>query len=89
MRKVSNFCDYFVICNGASNRRVKAIAQGIDEGLGKVEIRIWHAEGQEEALWILLDVGDIVVHIFDKNIRDFYNLEYLWRDAPRIDWSTN
>jgi len=89
MRKISNFCDYFVICNGASDRRVRAIAQGIDEGLEKNNIKTGHIEGIKEALWILLDIGDIIVHIFDKEVRDFYNLEYLWRDAPRIAWDMN
>jgi ribosome-associated protein len=87
MRKVSNFCDFFVICDGASDRRVRTITKAIDEGLGQINIKVSHIEGEQEAMWVLLDIGDIVVHIFEDKVRDFYNLEYLWRDAPRIEWS--
>ena len=86
MKKISNLCDYFVICSGSSDRQVRAIAQSIDEGLEKGNTKIWHREGAQEARWMLLDMGDIVVHIFDQSIRDFYKLEYLWRDAAKIDW---
>jgi len=86
MSKISNLCDYFIICHASSDRRVRAIAQGIDEGLEEVNTKIWHREGEQEALWVLLDIGDIVIHIFDKEIRDFYNLEYLWREASQVEW---
>ena len=87
MRKISNFCDYFVICHATSDRRVRGIIKGIDEGLAEINIKVKNIEGIQEALWVLLDIGDIVVHVFEDKVRDFYNLEYLWRDAPRIEWN--
>ncbi len=82
MRKTSNITDFFVICSAPSDRRVKAIADNIQEKLAERNYRIWHREGYVQALWILLDCGDVVVHVFKKDIRDFYNLEKLWADAP-------
>ncbi|MDP2939350.1 MAG: ribosome silencing factor [Candidatus Omnitrophota bacterium] len=84
MRGIVNFCDFFVIASGLVDRHVRAIAQGIAEGLKNLGLKPWHAEGEEQAQWILLDFGDCVVHIFEKSIRDFYDLEYLWQDAPRV-----
>ena len=86
MRKVVNFCDYFVICTSSSDRRVRAIADGIDEGLSKVGLKIRFIQGLQEARWILLDTGDIVVHIFIQELREFYGLEHLWQNAPRVNW---
>lgn len=83
MQKVSNFTDFFVICDGASARQVRAIADNVLEKLRGHRQRAWHVEGYEEASWVLLDYIDVVVHIFYKDIRDFYSLERLWQDAPR------
>ncbi len=91
MRKVANFCDYFVICSGTSDRQVKAIAQGIDDGLHEKGIKVRKKQGlktnktQNLPVWVLLDFGDIVVHIFDDNSRKFYELEHLWQEATLID----
>ncbi len=76
-------CDYFVIASAESSRRVKTISAAIVEGLYKAGIRINHMEGEKEALWVLLDYGDIVVHVFYTTTREFYNLERLWQDAPK------
>lgn len=75
-------CDYFVICHGDSNTQVEAIAKNVD-GLVKKKTGEdpWHSEGWENAEWILLDYVDIVVHIFQKEARDFYGVERLWADA--------
>ena len=86
MRKVVNFCDYFVICTGSSDRRVHAIVDGIDEGLSKVGLKIRFTQGLKEARWILLDTGDIVVHILIQELREFYGIEHLWQNAPRVNW---
>lgn len=83
MGKVSNFTDFFVICDGASTRQTRAIADNVLEKLRGQRQRAWHVEGYKEASWILLDYVDVVVHIFYKEIRDFYSLERLWQDAPR------
>ena len=82
MRKIPSVCNYFVIASGTSTTQVKAIADNIVEKLkGKGE-RVWHVEGQREALWILLDYGDIVAHVFSEEMRKFYELERLWGDVP-------
>ena len=86
MRKSVNFCDYFVICTGSSDRRVHAIAAGIDEGLSNLALKIRFRHGLQESRWVLLDTGDIVVHIFIPELREFYGLEHLWQDAPRVNW---
>lgn len=97
MRAVANFCDYFIICSGTSDRQVKAIAEGIEEGLDELGIKVRYRQGlrgvnpikqlgTEEMIgsWVLLDMGDVVVHVFEPNAREFYALEYLWRDAPEV-----
>ena len=87
MRAVSNITDYFIICSAPSTRRVQAISEGIEEKLFKKNIKHWHIEGKREALWVLIDYGDVIIHIFYDKIRDFYNLERLWHDAPRERFS--
>ncbi len=86
MRKVVNFCDYFVICSGTSSRQVAAIADGIDDGLRGLGMKVRHKQGFKDSTWGLLDLGDVVVHIFETDTREFYGLEYLWQDAPKIQW---
>jgi len=83
MRKMSSVCDYFVIASGTSTTQVRAIADNIDRCLKEKRARIWHKEGEREALWILLDAGDVVAHIFQDQTRKFYDLERLWIDAPQ------
>jgi len=83
MKKVSAYCDFFVIAGGQSSRKVKAIGDGVIEGLQKKGMRVYHVEGEKDAMWMLLDCDDIVVHIFHNETRSFYNLERLWHDAPK------
>ena len=87
MRKVTNFCDFFVICSGSSDTRVNAIAQGVIEGLEQKSKRVYHTEGNGQANWVVIDLGDILVHVFDNDTRDFYNLEHLWQDAARVAYN--
>ena len=84
MRKVCNFTDYFVIASGGSDRKVKAIAEGIEEALNKKRIRVRHKDGYQQASWIVLDCMDVVAHVFHNQTREFYLLERLWSDAPRV-----
>ncbi len=78
--------NYFVICDGTSNTHVDAIADSVEELVKKnVSEKPFHVEGRQNAEWILLDYSDVIVHIFQKPIRDFYNLEELWADAKRQD----
>jgi len=85
MRRVSSYTDYFLICSGKSDRQVQAIAQRIAEVLGEVGIQPLGLEGMSEGKWVLMDYGDLVIHVFLEPIRRFYDLEGLWIDAPRID----
>lgn len=83
VKKSSILCDYFVVASAESSRRVKTISTAIVEGLYKVGVRINHMEGEKEALWVLLDYSDVIVHVFYTETRKFYNLERLWQDAPK------
>jgi ribosome-associated protein len=85
MRGVSSYTDYFLICSGKSDRQVQAIAQRVAEVLGEGGIQPLGLEGMSEGKWVLMDYGDLVVHVFLEPIRRFYDLEGLWVDAPRID----
>jgi ribosome-associated protein len=85
MRETSSITDYFLICSGGSTRQVQAIADAIDEQMsqsGEVSLGI---EGYREARWILMDYGDVIVHVFAQDTREFYDLERLWANAPKID----
>jgi ribosome-associated protein len=83
MEAVSNIARYFVICSASSTRRVNTVAEGIEEDLLKVGQNRWHIEGMREGIWVVIDYGDVLAHIFYKKIRDFYNLERLWHDVPK------
>lgn len=85
LKELTSITDYFVICTGDSDTQIKAIADEIDKKLRDENIKVWHIEGYESLNWVLLDYVDVVVHIFRKETREFYNLEKLWGDAPVID----
>jgi len=82
LRKLVSFTDYFVICSADSDTQVKAIADEVDRVLSDDGIKCWHKEGLKALSWVLLDYVDVVVHVFKKDAREFYNLEKLWGDAP-------
>ena len=82
---LSSVADHFLICSGASDRQVKAIADAIDEQLREHGERPLSIEGYQEASWILIDCADLVIHIFDHDTRRFYDLERLWGRAERVD----
>jgi ribosome-associated protein len=84
LEKVSDFTDYFVIASGTSERQVQAIADGILERLRADGVRPLHVEGYNRGQWVLLDFGDLVVHVFEEEPRRFYALERLWGDAPDV-----
>lgn len=81
---ISGFTDYFLICSGGSERQVQAIADGVQEKLREKKSRPLHVEGYNRAQWVLLDYGDLVVHVFQEEPRRFYSLERLWGDAPDV-----
>ncbi|MFV0437581.1 MAG: ribosome silencing factor [Desulfopila sp.] len=84
VRGMSSFTDYFVVMSGRSTRHVQGLAEIIEGELRSKRVRTSKAEGLQEAMWVLLDFDDVVVHIFYHDQREFYNLEGLWHDAPRI-----
>ncbi len=83
MREVTVITDYFVICHGTSAVHMRAIADRVMERFEERRVRPMGSEGYRHADWVLLDYGDVVVHIFSEEARDFYSLERLWDDAPR------
>jgi len=87
MADASSITDYFFICSGGSQRQVQAIADAIDEQLKKAGSTSLGVEGYREGHWILMDYGDVIVHVFSQETRDFYDLERLWANAPKIDLS--
>ena len=85
LRSLTTFSDFFVICSADSDTQVKAIADEIDKSLRDEGIKCWHKEGYMALSWVLLDYVDVVVHVFKKDAREFYNIEKLWGDAPSIE----
>ncbi len=81
LRKLTSPSDFFVVCSADSDTQVKAIADAVCDGTDSLNVRLWHSEGFTALSWVLLDYVDVVVHIFKKDIRSFYNLERLWGDA--------
>tara|TARA_B100000925_G_C22004760_1_gene473087 strand:- start:1681 stop:2058 length:378 start_codon:yes stop_codon:yes gene_type:complete len=78
----TSVCDFFIVCHGTSNTHASAIADSvIEETLKSIKEKPWHKEGLTNGDWILLDYGNVVAHIFQKETRDYYNIEKLWGDA--------
>ena len=84
MRGEANFCDFFVICSASSTKRVQAVGEAVQEKMDVAASQSRKRSAIKEEPWVLLDYGDVMVHIFHKEARTFYDLEYLWRDAPRL-----
>lgn len=91
LRDIENtVCNYFVICNGTSNTQVNAIVNSIQKTVSKeLKDKPWHVEGTENAEWVLIDYVNVVVHVFQKHIREFYDIEGLWGDAKTTIIKTN
>lgn len=85
IRKISIIADYFIICSGRSKTQVQAIAEYIIEKTELAGCTVKRREGFREGEWVLLDFGDVVVHVFQESFRQFYNLERLWGDAPVVE----
>jgi ribosome-associated protein len=82
VREISSIADYFIICSGRSDRQVQSIAQGIEKNEAGISPR--SVEGASRGHWVLMDFSDVIVHIFYEPVREFYDLEGLWGDAPRV-----
>ncbi len=85
--EVSVVADYFIIANGSNRSQIQAMADNVQEVLGRAGYAMRQVEGYNTANWILMDFGDVIVHIFDKENRLFYNLERIWRDGKAIECS--
>lgn len=83
--EIASFANFFLLCSGDSSRQIQAIADEVEERLKKHGHRPNHVEGYTNADWILMDYLDLVVHIFSKRAREYYNLERLWRDGKSLD----
>lgn len=86
--EISVLADYFIIANGTSDSQVRALVDNVEEQLGKAGFEARQREGYGSGSWVLLDFGDVIVHIFDKENRLFYDLERIWRDGKLIDAET-
>ena len=85
VRGICSFADYFVIMSGRSSRHVQGLADAVDKALRDRKLKSTNTEGLQEAMWVLLDYDDVVVHIFYHETRSFYNLEGLWHDGVLVD----
>jgi len=85
IRGLSIITDYFVICSGDSTTQTRSIVDGIEEKLRGKDIRPSRIEGYTPSQWVLMDYGDVIVHVFEEEKRSFYDIEKLWIDAPRIE----
>jgi ribosome-associated protein len=81
---LTGYADYFLILSGRSTRQASAIAESVQQVLKKSGVRVLGADGIKEGRWALIDFGDVVVHVFHQPVREFYDLESLWADAPRV-----
>ena len=86
LREIASFTEFFIICSGSNMRQVQAISDEITEKLReKLNSRVIRVEGYQSGEWVLLDYGDFVVHVFNGESREFYDLARLWRDARRVE----
>lgn len=83
--QVSVLADYFIIANGTNESQVRALVDNVEETLGKAGYEVKQREGYGLGSWVLLDFGDIIVHVFDRENRVFYDLERIWRDGKQVD----
>ncbi|HGZ8230666.1 TPA: ribosome silencing factor [Staphylococcus aureus] len=87
MKGISDMTDYFVVTHGNNERQVQAIARAVKEVANEQNIEVKRMEGYNEARWILIDLADVVVHVFQKDERNYYNIEKLYQDAPLESYS--
>ena len=85
IEQITTLADYFIIASGSNRNQVQAMADNVDEVLGKAGYQLKQTEGYSSANWILLDYGTVIVHVFYPETRDFYDLEHLWADATPVE----
>jgi ribosome-associated protein len=87
VRELIVITDYFVIASGSSDRQVRTLVEEIEKGVReRLDVKPVRREGEDGWQWVLLDYVDVVVHVFSEEQREYYDLERLWRDAPRLEW---
>jgi ribosome-associated protein len=84
LRKITLIADYFVVCSGQTLRQIKSITEGVLESIRDRGVRPLAVEGESDSGWVLVDLGSVIVHIFSPELRSYYALEELWRDAPVV-----
>ncbi|WP_431159267.1 ribosome silencing factor [Winogradskyella poriferorum] len=91
LREIENtVCDYFIVCEGTSNTQVNAIVNSIQKQVSKtLRDKPWHIEGEDNAEWVLMDYVNVVVHVFQKQVREYYDIESLWGDAKTTQIETS
>jgi ribosome-associated protein len=90
VRELIVITDYFVIASGSSERQVRTIVEEVERDIReRLDIKPVRREGEDGWQWVLLDYVDVVVHVFDEERREYYDLERLWRDAPRLEWESS
>ena len=87
IEQISTLADYFIIASGTNRSQVQAMADNVDEVLGRAGVEAKQMEGYQSANWILMDYGDLIIHVFDEENRLFYDLERIWRDGKELDVS--
>ena len=86
VEELISYCGHFLLVSGTNSRQVRAIAQHLQaQGKKELGLKTLSIEGMENGRWVLIDFGDVVVHVFDKDMRGFYDLDGLWADAPRVE----
>lgn len=89
MRGISNLTDYMVVCSGTSMPQLRAVLREVTETVvEEYGVRPVHSEGKADTRWVVIDFIDVMVHVMDEELRDFYGLEELWKDAKEIPWTT-
>ena len=86
VRELTSFADTFVLATGTSDRHVRSVADAVVEAGREVGLETLGVEGQEEGRWVLIDLNEVVVHVFRAEVREHYDLDRLWADAPRMEW---
>jgi len=86
IRGLSILADFFVICSGRSTMQVQAISDAVDEALENADVKVRRREGYDQGRWIVLDTGDVMVHLFNREEREFYKLERLWINGDNIEY---
>lgn len=86
IREISTIADYFVIAGGSNQNQLSAMRDAVEEALCKADVNARHIEGNHSSTWILMDYQDVIVHLFSREDRSFYDIERIWRDGKRIEF---